>query len=129
MSWARCCALNCTYWVSHDAVKDVSPPIVDPASAAKAERYAGSIMQSPHGCLACNQRLRVEEGRPDRDKGARCGREPRLPTPRSCAAQRAVGLRKDGAKVSPRETSSHIRACASYDTPSALATVPSAYGL
>src|SRR5215831_10464059 len=69
-SLARCCARNCTCWVSHDAVKDVRPPIVDPASAAKAERYAGSMMQSPHRCLACHQRLRVEEGPTGRETRA-----------------------------------------------------------
>src|SRR5262245_50955981 len=70
MSWARCCALNCTCWLSHDAVKDVRPPIADPASAAKAEKYAGSMTQSPHCCPACNQRLRLEEGRTGREKCA-----------------------------------------------------------
>src|SRR5262245_7006224 len=61
-SLACCCALNCTCWVSHDAVKDVSPPIVDPASAARVEKYAGSMTQSLHRCMVCNQRLRLEKG-------------------------------------------------------------------
>ena len=49
---ARCCALNCTCCVSHDAVKDVRPPIVDPARAATAERYAGSKVQSANAAIA-----------------------------------------------------------------------------
>src|SRR5262245_47239707 len=119
-SCARCCALNCTCWVSHDAVKDVRPPIVDPASAAKAETYAGSMTQSPHRCMACNQRLRLEEGRTVAEKSARVANEslvcrclaPSLPNARgeptpnswSDAGAEAIGCRLQCDVSQPRGT-------------------------
>ena len=40
----RCCAVNCTRWPSHDDAIMVTPPIVEPASAASADMNAGSMI-------------------------------------------------------------------------------------
>src|SRR5262245_1928623 len=45
MSCVRCCALNWPPWVSKDVIREVRPPIADPANAASAETYAGSMVR------------------------------------------------------------------------------------
>src|SRR4029453_1118156 len=42
-------------WVSHDGPSEVGPPMTDPASAAKAEKYAASIVQVPRGVARSRQ--------------------------------------------------------------------------
>src|SRR4029434_10635546 len=100
-SCARSCARNWTCWVNHDAVSDVSPPIVDPASAAMAEREAGSIAPPRRARLEVVVKPRRRE--------------------RGHPADRRSGERGQGGKVGGIHRSSVSRAvCSTVEQPARL---------
>ena len=45
MSCVRCCALNWPPWVSKDVIREVRPPIADPANAAAVQQLSGADQQ------------------------------------------------------------------------------------